>query len=688
MAQNGTLSFAQSALSTVAAPAVTAPAPVVVDSTAFYVSPDGNDLWSGKLSAPNATKTDGPLATLAAAQKKMQGSTIKKTYVRGGTYSLPATLALGSMDNGVTFEGFPGETAVVRGGKPITGWQQDPTTGLWSAPVAATSMPGGKLDALYVDGVALTRARYPNAVPSDPVKGGWLFADTATAGMNTYSQFRFRPGDIPQNIAVTGLRVNIWDYNGWQNYNADVASVDFATGIVTLKSSPGGSFNTGSRYFLYNAKDQVDAPGEFYYDAVVGKVTVKAPSTGFDPNKVAAGTVETVFSAYAANNVTIKNLTIGDTTSTGKAFTINNSTGFTVSGNVVRNVDLGVSAMGTSSNLVVTGNQFGFVGSSAVRVDPSTSSTTISANWIHDVGLRQLDGTAVWIAGSSGNVVRNNLFERMGKFAVGGGSTTAAPASYNNLVELNSIRNANRNAADGGAIMFAGVKGELANGVIRYNDIAGTSAAGTVIGYSNQVNLAFFDPTKLTSFAVYLDDYASGYSVTGNVIHDNLGGVLVHGGRYNAVRGNIFANNRGDAFNANESVWMNLPMPAATNNDVTSNVVYLSTAEHKAFNLSGARAMINPNSNLFGGANAGAADIFKAWPKLMSTGWTGGLAQWKAAGLDVASVSADPLFTNLAGGDYSLAASSPAYGIGYVAIPTSQIGLVPALRTPATASAP
>ena len=34
----------------------------------LYVAPDGNDAWSGKLSAPNLPRTDGPLATLTRAR--------------------------------------------------------------------------------------------------------------------------------------------------------------------------------------------------------------------------------------------------------------------------------------------------------------------------------------------------------------------------------------------------------------------------------------------------------------------------------------------------------------------------------------------------------------------------------------------------------------------------------------------
>jgi len=35
--------------------------------TTLYISPTGNDAWSGQVPLPNAGGTDGPLATLAGA---------------------------------------------------------------------------------------------------------------------------------------------------------------------------------------------------------------------------------------------------------------------------------------------------------------------------------------------------------------------------------------------------------------------------------------------------------------------------------------------------------------------------------------------------------------------------------------------------------------------------------------------
>ena len=39
-----------------------------VAEATFYVSPEGNDAWSGKLPAPNKQESDGPFATLVRAR--------------------------------------------------------------------------------------------------------------------------------------------------------------------------------------------------------------------------------------------------------------------------------------------------------------------------------------------------------------------------------------------------------------------------------------------------------------------------------------------------------------------------------------------------------------------------------------------------------------------------------------------
>src|SRR3954451_16878154 len=73
----------------------------------FYVSPAGNDAWSGTAAEPNAGKTDGPFATPAKARDAVRaarqggeaggGGTVS---LRGGTYGLAEPLALTPDDSG------------------------------------------------------------------------------------------------------------------------------------------------------------------------------------------------------------------------------------------------------------------------------------------------------------------------------------------------------------------------------------------------------------------------------------------------------------------------------------------------------------------------------------------------------------------------------------------------------------
>ena len=90
---------------------------VQANAATYYVSPAGNDSWSGLLSLPNSGATDGPFRTITKAQSAMQASGSNKTAtIRAGTYSLGATLAFTSSDNNETWIAYPGETPVIDGG--------------------------------------------------------------------------------------------------------------------------------------------------------------------------------------------------------------------------------------------------------------------------------------------------------------------------------------------------------------------------------------------------------------------------------------------------------------------------------------------------------------------------------------------------------------------------------------------
>ena len=123
----------------------------------FYVSPEGNDAWSGRRARPNARKTNGPFATVAAAQKAIRRLRKKaplrhpvRVHLRGGCYFLKKPLVFTPQDSGsftlrirenvrldyaVTYAAYKGETPVLSGGRRIGGWKEDRLNGrtVWVA---------------------------------------------------------------------------------------------------------------------------------------------------------------------------------------------------------------------------------------------------------------------------------------------------------------------------------------------------------------------------------------------------------------------------------------------------------------------------------------------------------------------------------------------------------------------------
>ena len=138
----------------------------------LYVSPQGNDAWTGRLASPNADRTDGPVASIARAQallrdvRKANPNRPQTVLLRGGTYYLPlsptepGTLKFtafdsGSLANPITWQNYPGETPIVSGGVPVKAWTNAKGS-LWQAKLPANTQP---FEYLYYNGERRLRAR-------------------------------------------------------------------------------------------------------------------------------------------------------------------------------------------------------------------------------------------------------------------------------------------------------------------------------------------------------------------------------------------------------------------------------------------------------------------------------------------------------------------------------------------------
>jgi hypothetical protein len=108
------------------------------EGTVYYVSPAGNDAWSGELAAPNDARTDGPFASIVRArdairQLRQDEGRLPGPFtvsVRGGKYYIGEPITFTASDAGssgapVRYAAYPGETPELIGGRLIAELEPD-----------------------------------------------------------------------------------------------------------------------------------------------------------------------------------------------------------------------------------------------------------------------------------------------------------------------------------------------------------------------------------------------------------------------------------------------------------------------------------------------------------------------------------------------------------------------------------
>jgi parallel beta-helix repeat protein len=203
--------------------------------------------------------------------------------------------------------------------------------------------------------------------------------------------------------------------------------------------------------------------------------------------------------------------------------------------------------------------------------------------------------------------------------------------------------------------------------------VSNVTAAGTT-SWDGTAGSTFLDPvSKLVSFAIYLDDFASGIQVYGNVLNHNIGGIDIHSGWNNTVTNNIVANGSSNSLELQAPNWTGAGAQPSSNNVFDHNIVVANSATSGTSEAGGSLTGASWDHNLYSGTQLSGSP-FLIWgttaPNYYNT-----LAQWQGFGFDLHSVVADPLFANAAQGNFTLAANSPAYALGFQDIPIAQIGL-------------
>lgn len=504
--------------------------PAVAAETTFYVSPTGNDRWSGRLSQPSADGRDGPFATPARALAAAKGNGPATVRLHGGTYRLAAPLVVDGSMPGLRLTAVEGEQPVLSGGETVGGAQM--ANGLLLAPLARD--PG--LDVSIVGpggGQRLDAARSGDFNAGDP-RSGWFPAKAVQSdpkSPGSKRQMRLPAGALKSGWAGPGVRAQALDRERLSDDLLGVVSAD-PKGLLTFDADGQYPYRDGSTVRLLGHPDFLTRPGEFAWDAKAGRLLVKPP-TGLNAAgaELVVARQPVLLRLDNARNVTVEGLTFTDVPWDGNAVLAKGSNGLRIAGNRFALVGTAVMLDGTGRS-EVSGNRMEHLGRSGVMLAPGSSDNRILANRISDIGEVRFFSGGVMGAGIRNTLIAHNDIRRSARYGISIKNWNPQTVNSDNTVEFNRIRDTARQTADAGAIEMLGRSGNDTRSIIRFNDIRDTGGLATDAEGRWLV--------RYKGFGIYLDDMTSGVTVQGNLLENTgMAAIFLHGGDNNRVSDNI-----------------------------------------------------------------------------------------------------------------------------------------------------
>ncbi|OHX37585.1 hypothetical protein BJL95_13510 [Methylomonas sp. LWB] len=513
----------------------------------YFVGQNGNDAWSGTRQFPNESGNDGPFKTLERAQQAIrtakQSRGLDETIqvnIAGGTYYLNHALLFSEADSGtlehkIVWQAQPGAETILSGGQAI---QCKPDTDKqWHCPFSKVPVKTDSIDKnrlqgnapafdVYVNETRMTLARWPDQE--------WAHIKLPLDDKSNFSVMESIP---PLGEDVGDAQLHIFPGNDWFDQYVGVETIDSTANAIKTASPLKYKLQSGRRFYLRNLRALLNMPGEWYYDRQAKEVILIPPEKGginSSPNTAIVSVLPNLLIADHIANVSFKGLKFKHSDDT--AVIVKNASNVLFDGEEIsqtgsKGLEIKNGQRVTLANSTIhdTGTQ-GVVISGGDRTLLQSSRHLVRNNHIHHTGQTLLmSRPAIEISGV-GIVVQNNLLEF-------GASNALILNGNEHLIEKNEIHDFCLQAADCGAI-YSGRDWSARGNIIRYNYLH------EVIGYGMKSvdtanNQAVYQSPNY-SMGVYLDDGASGFDVSGNILK-NAGSVAVHihGGRDNKIHDNL-----------------------------------------------------------------------------------------------------------------------------------------------------
>jgi parallel beta-helix repeat protein len=604
---------------------------------------------------------DGPIKTLseardAARDQRASGRTGSITItIRTGVYHLPETLVLGPEDSDTIWEAARGEHPVISGGRVISGWSKAGSR-VWTA-----DAPAAYFTQLFVGGRRGARARTPNY--------GFLRMDGASS-QNKPFQVRYRGNDIKPEWADRG-DVDVVAFIAWSDVRMPIVKVDKETHLATLGSDPStSSREMDARYFIENAPDALDAPGEWYLDETTQKVSyIPFPDEDMERAQVVAPALERLVSLEGNpdSDQLVRNVLFRGLTFAHAAWTMDAKGYFDMQAGLP--APSAIEAVGAEKFRVehctmthcggyglflgrgakhnqVLASDFNDLGGGGIKVGEAKLSPNgadqnydnlIADNDMHDLGAVYAAAVGVWVLESGYNQIVHNHIHDLYYTAISVGWTWGyGPNQCNhNIIAFNHLHSIGKDMlSDMGGIYTLGVQ------------------PGTVIR-----NNLIHDISSFTygGWGIYPDEGSSYMLIENNIVYNcKSSGFHQHYGRENVVRNNVFAFNR-------EFQLMRTRAESHLSFTMERNIVYFDQG-----------GLLGSNWTDTGFTMRNNIYYDRRGPNISFARKS--FAQWKALPQDQGSIIADPLFVNPDNYNFRLRPESPALKKGFQQIDMSTVG--------------
>jgi hypothetical protein len=636
----------------------------------LYVSVKGNDNWSGKLTMANATHTDGPFASIRAAQaaiRKLKLNEQITVVIQEGTYFLSEAIVFEPEDSGL--DKYPikylatGKGATFIGGLPITNWQAE--NGLWVAKLDGQH----PFEQLYVNGLRALRARTPNHGFYSPKKVTETVLEKGTdrVAASAEQQVYLKAGQSEWLKSITKAEINnavITFYHKWDNTRKYIANLNLQDSSLVLKGKgmkPWNPLNNESLFIAENFKAALDTAGEWYLEPSGKLYYMPLKGQKIDQVNAYRPTLQQLLVINGNSEHPVKNISFQNITFKVSGYTLP----------LLGQDPVQLAATTTAAIMLDFAQQINFInceiantGANAIWFRSGCSNNGITNSYLHDLGAGGVKVGAFDEPANLKDMTRNitvdNCIIQSGGYVFPCAAGIAIFNAANNLLKHNDIGDFRYTGISVGWMW--GYKKSLATGnIIEYNhihhlgwgelsDMGGIYTLGISPGtiIRNNVIHHVYAYTY-GGWGLYTDEGSSNILIENNLVYQTKSAAFhQHYGQENILRNNIFAFGK-------EAQLQLTKAEDHLSFSLTHNIVYYNQGDlfPKNNNKLWEKAIVAIDSNLYW--NRAAQGVI----------FPGNRDLWKNKGHDIRSVIADPGFVNADNYDFHIKNKALTNRIGF-----------------------